>query len=43
MVEEVATNLNPRSTSLHCASTSMCLQFPETRLIQYDCGKYEYN
>ena len=27
---------------IHSADTAMCLQFPETRLIQYDCGMYMY-
>ena len=40
LVSKVATDLGPCSGLLHCASTSMCLQFPETRLIQYDCGEY---
>ncbi len=26
---------------LHQTTTAMCFQFPETRLIQYDCGEWE--
>ena len=29
-----------RDPIFHAAETGMSLQFPETRLIQYDCGKY---
>ena len=27
---------------LHPVATRRCFQFPETRLIQYDCGKFAY-
>lgn len=39
LVEQATTHLTSCSTVLHCAATCMCLQFPETRLIQYDCGE----
>jgi len=32
--------LSPKSTCLHPISTRLAVQFPEKRLIQYDCGKY---
>ena len=41
-VQHVAleTFLSSRCQILHNAATGMSLQFPETRLIQYDCGQY---
>ena len=33
--------LPSRMGLLHCAATASALQFPETRLIQYDCGECE--
>ena len=39
LTDRIARYLAPRSSIFHCTSTSMSLQFPETRLIQYDCGK----
>ena len=32
--------LSPRAAYLHSISTRTAVQFPEARLIQYDCGKY---
>ena len=31
--------LSSRNHLLHTSVTERCFQFPETRLIQYDCGK----
>ena len=39
LTERIARHLAPHSSILHFTSTNMTLQFPETRLIQYDCGK----
>lgn len=39
LTERIARHLAPRSSVLHFTSTNMALQFPETRLIQYDCGR----
>ncbi|KAK3606446.1 hypothetical protein CHS0354_041388 [Potamilus streckersoni] len=33
--------LSPRAACLHRISTQMSVQFPELRLIQYDCGKLQ--
>ncbi|KAL3857410.1 hypothetical protein ACJMK2_012085, partial [Sinanodonta woodiana] len=33
--------LSPRAACLHRMSTQMAVQFPELRLIQYDCGKLQ--
>ena len=35
---ELSQELSPRADFLHPIATSVCFQFPETRLIQYDCG-----
>ena len=37
--QHILTELSPLSTLLHPVATSVEFQFPETRLIQYDCGK----
>lgn len=38
-IEEMfCTHLSPAATLLHPVATRRCFQFPETRLIQYDCG-----
>lgn len=37
--EELSRELSPRADFFHPITTSMCFQFPETRLIQYDCGE----
>ena len=39
LTERIARDLAPCSNIFHFTSTNMSLQFPETRLIQYDCGK----
>ena len=38
MEEMFSTHLSPAATLLHPVATRRCFQFPETRLIQYDCG-----
>lgn len=40
MEETFTTHLSPTATFLHPVATRRCFQFPETRLIQYDCGMY---
>ena len=42
LTEMIARDLAPYSNIFHFTSTNMSLQFPETRLIQYDCGKLKY-
>jgi len=37
--QELSLELSPRADFFHPIATSMCFQFPETRLIQYDCGE----
>jgi E1A-binding protein p400 len=39
--ERIRTELAPCSTVLHRVVTNMSTQFPELRLIQYDCGKLQ--
>lgn len=34
------THLSPKTANYHKICTKMTVQFPELRLIQYDCGKY---
>ena len=37
-MQALSQELSPRADFLHPIATSTCFQFPETRLIQYDCG-----
>ena len=39
LADAISRHLSPASSLLHTAATAASLQFPETRLIQYDCGK----
>lgn len=32
--------LSPKAALLHPIASAMCTQFPDPRLIQYDCGKF---
>lgn len=36
------TKLSPHTTSLHPIQSAMMTQFPDPRLIQYDCGKFRH-
>ena len=38
--EKLHHELTPRTTFMHPVARGMKMQFPEVRLIQYDCGKY---
>ncbi|XP_052801568.1 helicase SRCAP-like isoform X2 [Mya arenaria] len=37
----IRSELSPRTVNYHKISTKMTVQFPELRLIQYDCGKLQ--
>ncbi|KAL6475282.1 hypothetical protein MHYP_G00163220 [Metynnis hypsauchen] len=37
----LSTNFSPLMDTLHCIQRSMRTQFPDLRLIQYDCGKLQ--
>lgn len=39
--ESLSLELAPRAKFLHPVINSMCTQFPDPRLIQYDCGKLQ--
>ncbi|CAI8023442.1 Helicase domino [Geodia barretti] len=41
LADAISRHLSPASSLLHTAATAASLQFPETRLIQYDCGKLQ--
>jgi superfamily II DNA/RNA helicase len=41
VADAISRHLSPASSLLHTAATAASLQFPETRLIQYDCGKLQ--
>lgn len=39
LVQCITKQLPSTAGILHCSATASLLQFPETRLIQYDCGE----